>query len=35
MGEVAFTASSMKLRYAAVASCGARAFIDIYPTQPL
>jgi len=35
MGEVAFIASPMNLRYAAVASCGASAFIDMYATQPL
>jgi MFS family permease len=35
MDGVAFNASSMKLRYAAVASCGASAFIDMYATQPL
>jgi MFS family permease len=35
MSSVAFNPASMNLRYAAVASCGASAFIDMYATQPL
>lgn len=32
---MAFNPGSLKLRYAAVAACGASAFIDMYATQPL
>jgi MFS family permease len=35
MDGVALIPRSMNLRYAAVASCGASAFIDMYATQPL
>jgi len=35
MDGVAFTVNGMNFRYAAVASCGASAFIDMYATQPL